>query len=201
MMNQWDRDRISRGAQQEADHFPGSGGGWVWLVAVLLAVLGLALFARHGSNNLVMIPVGISLFFMLMFLFSYRRESRRLQSLRETQRLTAPDFEPQPMGMLPPPAASDGTLRCLFDRFDLKVIDHGRRNEWEPRQISSLLEMARDFVDTPHAGALLNAGEKDELDRHLDAALERALLQFDVANERKGDKKRPYHHSDYDVPF
>lgn len=213
MMNPQDNERL-RGTSPRADFAPAAGSGWIWIVAVMLAVFGLALLHRHGANNLVMIPVGVSLFFMFMFMLSHRSESRRLQAARRAQRMA--EFEPHPsspsgrrealerqaMGMQPAlPSRDDGALRRVFDRYDLKVIEHGRSNDWDPKQISSLLEMSRDFVDTQHAGALLNSADALELDRHLDAALERALLQFDIAHERKGDNKRPYHASLDTAPF
>lgn len=196
MMNPQDQERLRR-ASPGPDFAPASGGGWIWIIAVMLAVFGLALLHRHGANNLVMIPVGISLFFMFMFMLSHRSESRRLQAVRHAQRMA--EFEPQAIGMLPP-ARDDDSLRRVFDRFDLKVIEHGRRNSWEPKQISSLLEMSRDFVDTQHAGTLLANEDSHELEFHLDAALERALLQYDIAHERKGDGNRPYR-SSLEPPF
>jgi hypothetical protein len=48
--------------------------------------------------------------------------------------------------------------------------------------ITAFLEMARDFVDTGHAAQLIVADELSELDRHMNAALERAKLQHELGN-------------------
>ncbi|MCC7510736.1 MAG: hypothetical protein IT464_15340 [Planctomycetes bacterium] len=196
MMHPWDRERTWQEAPGNQSGLPSSGSGWVWIVAVVIAVIALAVFARSGGNHLVMVPIGISVFFMCLFMVNHRREMRRVEVARHLQRMgqaeQAPQHAPQSMGFAPPgqPARDDASLRRIFDRFDIKVIEHCRRNHWEPKQISVLLEMARDFVDQPHASALLRADQGKELGRHLDASLERALLQYDIDHNRKGDELR-----------
>ncbi len=205
MMNPWDRENTWR-EPPGGNEAPAAGNGWAWLIAVIVAVVALVVFSRSNGNHLVLVPIGISVFFMFMFLLNHRREARRLEASRRVQRLAdaarrAQDG-PEAMGFEPPqPARDDASLRRVFDRFDMKVIEHGRNNKWEPKQISSLLEMARDYVDTPHASLLLKRSEETELERHLDAALERALLQYDIANNRKGDDRRESHYYDDAPPF
>jgi hypothetical protein len=203
MMNQWDRERMWQ-ETPGAPAIPSSGNGWAWLVAVIVAVIAIVVFARSNGNQLVLVPIAISVFFMFMFMVNHRRETRRLEAARAFKRLeeAARKAQGEPMGMEPgTPARNDVALRKVFDRFDLRVIQHGRANNWQPKQLSSLLEMARDFVDTPHATQLQRSGDDDELDRHLLAALERALLQYDIANDRKGDTRRgPYDFID-EPPF
>jgi hypothetical protein len=199
MQNPWDRERT----WTPSEDVPASGSGWVWIIAVIVAVIGLFAVARGGGNTFVLASVGVSVFFMFMFLIHHRREVRRSEVARQLKRYDeAQRAQDEPMGMEPPqPGRDDAALRRVFDRFDLKVIEHGRRNHWEPKQISSLLEMARDFVDVPHASGLMRAKESAELDRHLDAALERGLLQFDIANNRKGDESRSARYYSDEPPF
>lgn len=184
MMNPWDQERTweDKGAQAS----PSPGGGMLWLIAIIIAVVGLALLAKNGFNNVAFIPIGISLFFMVMFLVSHRREARQLAWKREVARMQeTPAVAPQPVAYAPRPAAPDANLRKVFDRFDVKVITHGRDKYWNAQRIASFLDYARDYVDTQHASALLAANERGELDRHLDAALQRALLQHDIENKNE----------------
>jgi hypothetical protein len=185
MMNPWDNERTWQ--EDTGQPAPSKSGGLLWLVAVVIAVVGLALLSRHGFNNVAVIPVGISLFFMVMFLISHRRETRRIAWKREVTRMQQANQQMQPMTVQAPRPAVDTTLRKVFDRYDLKVINHGRTYGWGPDRIASFLDYARDYVDTQHAGSLINGNEKGELDRHLDAALQRALLQHDI--EHKTDSK------------
>lgn len=185
MMNPWDRERTFQ--ESPAPQCPARGAG-LWLVAVVIAVIALALLGRHGANNIVVIPIGISLFFMVMFLFSHRREVKRNAWQREVARLHSQSVTVP----TPQPAAVDTTLRKVFDRFDVKVIAHGRSKFWQADKIAAFLDYARDYVDSQHASALMNGNEKGELDRHLDASLQKALLQHDI--EHKEDPAS-------DVPF
>lgn len=207
MMHPWDRERTWQDSPDQNMPLPAKGGAWVWVIAVIIAVVALFALANSGggSRGLVAVPVGISLFFMFMFLINHRREMRHLQAVRRVRQMQQIEA-PQPMAVGgPPPGApqrDDASLRRIFDRFDLKVIEHCRANTWEPKEISKLLEMARDFVDQPHAASLLRAGEDNELSRHLEAALERALLQYDIDHNRKGDRNRgTYSYGDGEPPF
>ncbi|MCB9933541.1 MAG: hypothetical protein H6841_08985 [Planctomycetes bacterium] len=181
MMNPWDQERTWN--EKGASTPPSGGAGLLWLVAIIIAVVGLALMAKHGANHVVFVPIGISFFFMVMFLVSHRREARRLAWKREVARMQ--DMHAQQVVQAPRPAAPDTTMRKVFDRFDAKVISHGRDKYWNPQRIASFLDYARDYVDTQHASALLAANERGELDRHLDAALQRALLQHDIENKNE----------------
>jgi len=182
MMNPWDQERTYEG--QGAESSPSSGGGMLWLIAIIIAVVGLVLLAKNGAHNVAFIPIGISFFFMVMFLVSHRREAKRLAWRREVARMQeTPVVAPQSLAYAPRPAAPDANLRKVFDRFDVKVITHGRDKYWNAQRIASFLDYARDYVDTQHASALLAANERGELDRHLDAALQRALLQHDIENK------------------
>ena len=187
MMNPWDRERTYEEPQGEGMGPPNAGGsGLLWLVSVIIAVIGLALMSRHGTNNIVMVPIGISVFFMVMFLFSHRREAKRIAWKREVARYQEIERNrQQTIAVQNTQRVNDASMRKIFDRFDLKVIKHGRMYAWNAKDIASFLDYARDFVDTRHAGSLLDGNERGELDRHLDAALERAILQHDMENPGK----------------
>ncbi|MBX3459810.1 MAG: hypothetical protein KF696_07580 [Planctomycetes bacterium] len=207
MMHPWDRERTWQETPDQQFAPPAKGGAWVWVIAVVIAVIALFALASSGagSRGIVAVPVGISLFFMFMFLVNHRREMRHLSAVRRARMQHAEQPQaPQTMAVGgPPPGApprDDASLRRIFDRFDLRVIEHCRANTWQPKDISRLLEMARDFVDQPHASALLRAGENEELSRHIDAALERALLQFDIDNNRKGDTRRGHYDFGHNEP-
>jgi hypothetical protein len=86
----------------------------------------------------------------------------------------------------------DTTLRKVFDRFDVKVITHARGQYWSADKIASFLDYARDYVDTQHATSLLNGNERGELDRHLDAAVQRALLQYDIEHKTPAPTEPPF---------
>jgi hypothetical protein len=193
MMNPWDRERTYEEPQGERTGMPDTGGnGLLWRVAIVIAVIGLALMARHGANNLVMVPIGISVFFMVMFLFSHRREARRIAWKREVARMQEVErARQQQVVAADVPRANDVAMRKIFDRYDLKVINHGRMYGWGAKDIASFLDYARDFVDTRHAGRLLEGNERGELDRHLDAALERAVLQHDIERPGKLASEEP----------
>ena len=183
MMNPWEKERFAQ--EGGAESAPCKGSGLMWIVAVIIAVVGLVLVSKHKLNDVAMIPIGISLFFMVMFMVSHRRENRRLAWKREVTRMQQDQRQAQIIAQPPRPAV-DTTLRKVFDRYDVKVINHARSQGWSPDRIASFLDYARDYVDTQHAGALVTGNEKGELDRHLDAALHRALLQHDI--EHKSDK-------------
>lgn len=189
MMNPWDRERTY--SEPDTGGAPSAGSGVLWLVAVIIAVIGLSVLARHGANSVVAIPIGISLFFMVMFIASHRRETRRIAWKREMAMMREAQQQlPQQIavsdlcnGGVPaeaPRRATDLSMRKIFDRYDLKVINKGREKMWNARRIAGFLDYARDYVDTQHASALMKSGEKGELERHLDASLERALLQYDI---------------------
>ena len=192
MMNPWDQE----GTYVEPDNRGASSGGsgLLWLVAIIIAVIGLAVLAKHGANSVVAIPIGISLFFMVMFMVSHRRETRRLAWKREMAMLQQVQQRlPQNVAMnqVARPA-TDLSLRKIFDRFDLKVITKGREKYWDPKRIAGFLDYARDYVDTQHASALMKSGEKGELERHLEAALERAMLQYDIENPGANRDEVPF---------
>jgi hypothetical protein len=225
----FERQAQKRGTMAREHHDSG-GRGFVWLLAVVLAVIGLAAMARHGANPMVVVPVGISLFFMFMFMISHRRESKRIEASRRLERLERaarralePEAEPAPRrdgreeGMREQqfshaPGVPYGTgasvsndiSRQVFDRFDVDVIELARSLELKPKEAASLLEFARDFVDLPHASALMRAKRDEELDRHLDAAIERAVLQYAISTNcekmLKVTKSRSPHYAD-DIPF
>lgn len=194
MMNPWDRERTYEEPQGPGTGLPNTGGnGLLWLVAIIIAVIGLALMARHGANNIVMVPIGISVFFMVMFLFSHRREAKRIAWKREVARYQEIERQrQQAVSVQTTQRTNDAAMRKIFDRFDLKVIKHGRAHNWAAGDIASFLDYARDFVDTRHAGSLLDGNERGELDRHLDAALERAVLQHDMENPGKLTSQVPF---------
>ena len=188
MMNPWDREHTYREhtyREPGTDSAPSPGGGWLWLVAVIIAVIGLAVMSKHGANSIVAIPIGISLFFMVMFMVSHRRETKRLAWRREwtaMQQQAQGSLPDQPAVYEQPRPSVDLSMRKIFDRFDLKVINKGRDKHWDPKRVAGFLEYARDYVDTQYASALMQNGEKGELERHLEASLERALLQYDIDN-------------------
>lgn len=181
MMNPWDRDRQLRDSMD--DRPSGFASGLAWIIAIILGVLGMVVVARTGCRNIAVVPVVISLFFIVMFLVGHRREQRRLQAMRwlnsqpQTPPADAHVAAPQPL-----PRADDASLRRLYDRFDVLAIDECRRNTMEAKGITAFLEMARDFVDTAHAAQLIQRDEMTELDRHMNAALERAKLQYELGN-------------------
>ncbi|MBE7490704.1 MAG: hypothetical protein HS108_02910 [Planctomycetes bacterium] len=182
MMNPWDRERAWR--EVEPGNQPrGVANGLMWLVAILLGVFGLvALIKSRGEGGVVaLVPVGISLFFIFMFMLGHRREQRRLAVMRAAARhesgmaLQEVRLEPAPL-----PKADDASLRKLYDRFDVRAIEQCRENALDARQITGFLEMARDFMDTAHAAQLIRQNNLAELDVHMHAALERAKLQYEL---------------------
>lgn len=206
MMNPWDRERTYKEKDTSPDTQAG-GSGILWLIAIVIAVIGLAVMAKHGANQVVVVPIGISLFFMVMFIFSHRREARRLAWRREMarlreaardQRIHAPEYTAEDAAVGAPvrKPVVDTAMRKIFDRFDSKVIAHGRMYDWKPQEIATFLDFARDFVDTQHANELITGGERGELDRHLEAAMDRALLQHDIAHP----DKKPQGRYNYDEP-
>jgi hypothetical protein len=233
----WERQRHGRHnmATHEYTEQQSGGRGFVWLLAVILAVVGLAAMGRHGANPMVIVPVGISLLFMLMFIVSFRRESRRIEAEQRMQRLEraarrAADPEEEHYGddqpreyhfgapvpysngqaLVANHASSNEASREVFDRYDVRVIELARNLELKPKEAAGLLEFARDFVDVAHATRLLRKGDQDELERHLDAAIERAVLQHAISTDcpkmlkvkkRKDNDYLYGHYTDDEVPF
>lgn len=199
MMNPWDRERTWR--ETEPNSQPrGFASGFMWLVAIILGVFGMMAVAKSGGKAPVaLIPVGISLFFIFMFMIGHRREQRRLsasrwQGMNAQQPLQEVRLEAQAL-----PKADDASLRKLYDRFDVKAIDECRDNKMDAKQITAFLEMARDFMDTAHAAHLIRCNNLAELDIHMRAAMERAKLQFELGNP--GTFKVVKHGYDGEPPF
>ena len=180
MMNPWDRDQHLRDLGQ-SERSGGFAGGLAWIIAIILGVLGMVVMARTGCKSVAVIPVAISLFFIFMFIIGHRREQRRLHVLRSMNAIAAaaPPARPEPRQL---PKADDASLRRLYDRFDVLAIDECRRNNMDAKSITAFLEMARDFVDTAHAADLISRDELSELERHMQAALERAKLQYELGS-------------------
>jgi len=180
MMNPWDRERMWRESEPSTQG-RGFANGLMWLVAIVLGLFGLIALAKSGgAKGVALIPIGISLFFIFMFMIGHRREQRRLAATRwqnqvGNQPLQEIRIEPQPA-----PKADDASLRKLYDRFDVMAIDECRENKLDAKQITDFLEMARDFMDTAHAAQLIRANNLAELEIHMHAALERAKLQFEL---------------------
>jgi hypothetical protein len=198
----WERQHAARHSTATHDYAQrqSSGRGFVWLLAVILAVVGLAAMGRHGANPMVIVPVGISLFFMLMFIVSFRREARRIEAEQQMERLeraarraTEPDVDepeyhqPREHHFGAPVPYGNGQVneatREIFDRFDVRVIELARDLKLKPKDAAGLLEFARDFVDVPHASRLLRMSNNSELECHLDAAIERAVLQHAISTD------------------
>jgi hypothetical protein len=212
--NRWECRTHTAPRFETAEHRDQSGGsGFVWLIAIVLAVIGLAAMGRHGANPLVVVPVGISLFFMFMFMLSHRRENRRIEAEQRLRRLERaakraldpdadlPDYEHRHedgsreqrfnyraplVGSGTPYAAGTASpnndlTRQVFDRFDVQVIELAREISLKPKEAANLLEFARDFVDVSHASNLLRNNRDDELECHLNAAIERAVLQHAIS--------------------
>lgn len=175
----------------------GFAGGLAWLIAIGLGVLGMAAMARHGCRTVAVIPIGISLFFIFMFMVGHRREQRRLAASRwvNNQSCCTPPAQEVRLEAQVLPRADDASLRKLYDRFDVRAIEECRANSMDAKAITAFLEMARDFVDTAHAAALINRREMSELDTHMNAALERAKLQFELGTPgafKATAKREPY---------
>lgn len=187
MMNPWDRERMWRESEPGQQQPRGFASGLAWLVAIVLGVLGLAALGRPGGAKAVaLIPIGISLFFIIMFLVGHRREQRRLSAARWQNAAGAvlPQAPLQEVRLEPQalPKADDASLRKLYDRFDVKAIELCRGSQMAAARTTEFLEMARDFMDTAHAAQLIRANNLAELDIHMHAALERARLQFELNN-------------------
>ena len=126
--------------------------------------------------------------FLTMYAFKRRREDPLHASGCGRQKATPPvvdvgDERPVAMGgpvALPVPAADDLAMRKVFDRFDVRAIERARRAGQAPATVAGFLDFARDFVDRRHVAALLDQSDDLEVDRHLAAAVERALLQFEL---------------------
>lgn len=149
--------------------------GATWLFSVMLAVCGLiCLFTMHRmSVALPMIALGASTVGMVVFLSLYGRACRL-----EAAKVVKPQ---QPVVDAPPVVVSagyDDAMRRLFDRFDPLAIERARGAGLAPTAIAGFLPFARDFVDTAHAVRLLDAHDEAELERHLKAGIERALVTY-----------------------
>ncbi|MBX3475042.1 MAG: hypothetical protein KF754_11715 [Planctomycetes bacterium] len=185
MMNPWDRERMWR--ESEPNNQPrGFASGLAWLVAIVLGVLGMMAMAKHGFRTVAVIPIGISLFFIFMFMIGHRREQRRLMSNRWQQMATTvlpqPPLQEIRLEQQSLPKADDASLRKLYDRFDVKAIEECRHNSLDAGKVTEFLEMSRDFMDTAHAAQLIRRNDLAELQIHMHAALERAKLQFELNN-------------------
>lgn len=209
MMNPGDRERMWR--QSEQDNQPGGfAGGLAWLIAIILGVAGMVAMAKSSGRAVAVIPIGISLFFIFMFLIGHRREARRLSNLRAQARSPVEQLEAQYLPAIRPEVrlepqslrrADDESLRRLYDRFDVRAIEECRANNMDAKAITAFLEMARDFVDTAHSAQLIHEGELEELDRHMGAALERAKLQYELNSPGVFKAKVRHEHDIYNPPF
>lgn len=177
MMNPWDREPQSKPSN-----------GIAWLLSVIIAVIGLVALAKGSGHKAVSVPIFMSVIFMLMFLFSHRRENRRViqaskeaelqRKLNVVEQHTKTEINMQ----------RDKDLRRVFDRFDVKVIKEGRRSQHSAQQIAQMLDFSRDFVDTNHAIEMLSNGHLVELDKHLEAAIYRAVLQLELSQSEQPNK-------------
>ncbi len=185
-MNPWDR--------QEQLQIRKPSNGIAWLVSVIVAVIGLVALAKSGGNRAVAVPIFISVSFMVMFLFSHRRENRRIIRARQDAEYRHQNTMIVATSKAEVNKQRDKDLRKVFDRFDVMVIkeEHSHYN-LNAKDVAEVLEYARDFVDTNHAIELMNKGQMTELNIHLKAAYQRAALQLALS---KPEKMR-----DYDVPF
>ncbi|MHC4839591.1 MAG: hypothetical protein ACYTDT_01340 [Planctomycetota bacterium] len=173
MMNPWDRE------QQLQPHKPSN--GVAWLVSVVIAVIGLVALAKGGGHRAVVFPIFISVTFMVMFLFSHRRENKRIFKARQDA-----EVRRQAQAMAASSQAHinkqrDKDLRRVFDRFDLYVIGSLQTSAKPANAVAEILEFARDYVDTNHAIELLKKEQFNELDIHLKAAYQRAFLQMELS--------------------
>ncbi len=226
MMNPWDRERTYQQPEGTGAAPRSNMAAFAWIVAVIVAAVALFAMARHGGGKIVAVPIGISLFFMMMFWISHRRESRLLAQRREMSRLNraaggplAPRIHPESEleivaepGTVAAPrpathAAHDRLARVLFDKFDLMLMAYGRDAKWEPKEIVAFMEFARDFLDIPYATGLLRESKSSymtsDLEHHLDAAMGRALLQYEVNHGARPKPPEGYRKSagDLDPPF
>ncbi|MCC6572693.1 MAG: hypothetical protein IT462_02780 [Planctomycetes bacterium] len=142
-----------------------------WLASVFLAVAGLtaAFYTRKSPSWAPFVALAISTGGMLLFLIQYSRACR----LQAANIIRPPVKAPVTI------AITDGdAMRRLFDRFDIRAIERARALGLSSGDASSFLNLARDFVDVAHAQRLMNTGNEAELDVHIRAAIERALLTF-----------------------
>lgn len=225
MMNPWDRERTYQQPESAGSAPRSNLAAFAWIVAVVVAAIALFAMARHGGGKIVAVPIGISLFFMMMFWASHRRETRLLSMRREQQRLNhgaggplAPRIHPESEleviepGTVAAPrpaqhATHDKLARQLFDKFDLMLISYGREAKWEPKEIVGFMEFARDFLDVNYATGLMREAKSSymstDLDRHLEAAMERALLQYEVNHGARPQPPEGYRKSaiELEPPF
>lgn len=153
-----------------------------WIFSVMLAIGGLvaAFSTRHAPHWVPLAALGVSMFGMMVFVVKYGRSCRA-----DASHLMIPIHQPSVAAVEPSPAAAaddGGQMRRLFDRFDVRAIERARALGLAPREAASFLGFARDYVDNAHALRLLAAHDEAELERHIAASIERALLAFQAAN-------------------
>ncbi|MDC1142734.1 hypothetical protein OAU50_06555 [Planctomycetota bacterium] len=172
-MNQWDRE------QHMQPH--SASGGIAWLISVVIAVIGLIALSKGAGHGAVTVPIFISVFFMVLYLFSHRREYKRIASAQKEAKIM------QQANIIAAESKAyinkqrDKELRRVFDRFDLMVIGNQRSQTRTASAVAEVLEFARDYVDSSHAIDLLKKEQFKELDIHLNAAYERAVLQLELS--------------------
>ena len=172
MMHPWDREQNYREVERGSC-------GLAWLFPLIIAIGGMIGLARLGANRLVLIPLAISVFFMLIYLMRYRHEVRRqarMDAAFEDEVRRAREAQAKTISAPPNPAG----MRMIFDRFDLLAIRRARRDGLDPKGTAGFLDFARGYVDTAHADTLLANHDEAELRRHLRAALERAALAYEM---------------------
>jgi hypothetical protein len=194
MLNPMNQGRPDHRAPTPVSTGTGSGGA-LWLIALAMGVVGLYVMWRTGAAGVTVLPVLVSVFFMLMFLLSFRRDARELKQAREARHfeqyeLDAAEPRLREAGVSP---REDFCTRRVFDRFDSLVIHEAERHTHEPEKISQFLNLARDFVDVPYAANLARADDWEELNVHLKAACERAYLQYRLSlTKEERDKLDSY---------
>lgn len=188
MMNPWDRRRTWVETQPAPQRCSGNwvGRGLLMLLAAGIGLAGVGALLSRGARPTVAVPVVLSLVFLGLYVARRRRESIQ-PSNHCIQAKVLPAAEcvdrPAPQGgpvALPVPSADDMAMRKVFDRFDVRAIERARRASLAPAAVASFLDFARDFVDRRHVAALLDHEDGAEVERHVEAAIERALLQFEL---------------------
>lgn len=152
--------------------------GNMWLGSLVLGVSSLlALFFISEGNELILFPLGVSVFFMVLFWRNVRRERDVFSDFNE------PTYDQQDaLTTMPDPAGStDSELRSVFDRFDSMVIDQCEQRGMSGDRIASFLDYAREFVDQTHAATLFRDQRFNELEIHLTAAHRRAMVSWQQA--------------------
>jgi len=149
-----------------------------WLLSIGLGFLSVVLLSSRKTEVFGVIALIVAGTILLDFLFSRIRAHRDFKKqLRELhQAIAIQNAQLLPRVATPKPDA----MRMIFDRFDLLTIKRARNDGLDGRHTAELLDFAREFVDTSHAAMLLEQHEEEELQRHLAAALERALLSIET---------------------